>query len=1658
MARRKQQYIDDKDSSGESDSAPDLDDDPFDPDDPDQAAERELFRNPYNRGKKRTREQLQEEATYGVWAQDDGEGAGVGGSSTRRGGGTANRKPDYLKGQSFVAAGSDPKKATHSFTAQPTDNLATALAIEQAAEDEENVAMEMESSDEDDEEQEREVGGDAGERSSDDDEALDDPDAAEEDAADLPPVPGLARPKSPTPPPPPAAPSSAPSSAFPFAPRGLGAGRGRGGLGMRSGIGGAGLDAGRSGLGAGAGRGGVGAAPMFAAAGATLSTVPAGETTPSGSASGTASPMAGASTPRAGLGAARGGIGSGSGGGAGIGARPAGSLVDALRAELAGPAPARGETATEALTSADEASRSASPAPAPTQAQERRSFLPTATAAESKPSFTAPKSKLSKAESAHFASLASSGSIGMRMLEKMGWSSGTGLGKERQGIITPVGEGQKLRKKNEGIRQGERSKGALEEEARRRGPAAGTDDAGDSATRAAAADEKRAKHASAWQSAKPKKEKKKRTEYKTYDEIVAESGGEAYQPQQELLVDLTGQALPSQSLSTLPTSLHGAGSADPTRLPELRHNLTLLTTTFSSSLRALAREGAGVAQRRAYLAKEEARVRAAVEEQERKVHRLEGVMKLVERVREQERQAGEVLRAMEGGAAEGGVDPLEVLNGFEELFDALLGEYAAEYEQMRLDEVVVAALTPILRRLWTTWDPLSRPTYTVPALKRFRKHFLIDRDLTGVSGDAALLAPSADPYEEEERRARLRKVQMERSMTPYEAMLWQVWVPKIRSAINNVWSPTDPEPAVALYTAWAPLLPRFLQDNVLDQLILPKVTAAIGEWTASAQKRGGPSLHALVFPWLDLAGERMEGVMDEAKRKVRSWIKSSWKPREGVPQGLEVWKEAFSRTDWDTLLLKHVLPSLGSLLRSSFTVNPRQQDLAPLDAVLAWKGLLRGSMLSQVLEAEFFPKWGEALYLWLTAEPNLEQVAEWYSWWKSYFPEDVVALSGVARGFRKGLDLMNQAMALGEDAKYRLKKPDFSAKHAPSSSASTPLPSATPTPRRPTAPSAPAEPADFSFRTVVEEVAAASNLVFLPTGKVTAKGQQLFRVSQSIEGRGGVTVYLEDDVVWIAEKGGEYSPVSVEGMVSRALGGKATIGTLHTWQKIFAMEGTITAAFGIIFFFILPSNPETTRSLNEDERKTVLQRLQIEHLGQTREKTMTRGVFKTIFNPFTWAATLGYIFINVIVQGTSLFLPTIIAGLGKYTTTETQFRTVPPFVVALGRSNPTQEPSIVALGRSSLPLYRGPFSRTPDRSSSVKLEVESTPPTSVEPETPVIKLEEGEEKDVKPKAEEERRRSRRSKAPGAANIKPVKKEEKTAEELQELWDDAPPRPEFMQREGFNLLDPETFVDISELTPTLPTFPPSTSSRRKSDTRTFKSSRWCVRSDLQLGITEPGNPCVLLTGIDECEEFNNNYGDVSLFPRIRKPRFGGDEIWRPFGLYTMVYNGPARDGEFLTLPSDKQQVLINAVHGYLTGKSTVHTDFLFAKCDLKPSEEFGPSLPLLQYKARLSKEEQKAYIRDCLEKNKHIRIAYSLVVYKGTNMDEVNECKIYREENRLAFDRPRTLDEFKARIDAGKNVTEEMEEDAPAEPAGNKLKKRKGKGKQQNGRAKRAKQA
>jgi len=54
--------------------------------------------------------------------------------------------------------------------------------------------------------------------------------------------------------------------------------------------------------------------------------------------------------------------------------------------------------------------------------------------------------------------------------------------------------------------------------------------------------------------------------------------------------------------------------------------------------------------------------------------------------------------------------------------------------------------------------------------------------------------------------------------------------------------------------------------------------------------------------------------------------------------------------------------------------------MTPLNWVLEWftKKAIRGSIMSQLMEREFFPKWLDVLHIWLTQpRPGYEEIAQW---------------------------------------------------------------------------------------------------------------------------------------------------------------------------------------------------------------------------------------------------------------------------------------------------------------------------------------------------------------------------------------------------------------------------------------------------------------------------------------------------------------------------------------------------------------------------------------------------------------------------------------------------------------------------------------------------------
>ncbi|KAG6821212.1 hypothetical protein H0H93_004033 [Arthromyces matolae] len=723
----------------------------------------------------------------------------------------------------------------------------------------------------------------------------------------------------------------------------------------------------------------------------------------------------------------------------------------------------------------------------------KRSFVRDATPSK-------PAVPLSSAEMAHFSKI--SGSFGARMLSKMGWQAGAGLGATGEGIVTPVESKMRPQKMGIAFKGFKEKTEQSKREAKRRGEVVSDDeDTPKTKNLRKKAKEQEQKRSDVWK--RPKKVKTK-VEHKTYEQILAEAGEEAPPSGIGQIIDATG-AVPREVSSLAEVSLNSwAPSNDPTRIPEVRHNIRLIADACKNDLEGLAREARALDQRKRFSTDEDARLRKKVADEAELIDRLQKVQLVANDINAKSKELSTMYEIS--------------LEPFSALFYSLVDQFSHEFERYRLDEIVVAAIAPIVRRMVADWDPLQDPLAFVSTFRTWRRALRIntvekppDSQVEVYGSNTTHITPSP----------------IEQTMTPFESLLWNVWLPKVRTSINNDWLPEIPNPAVKLYEAWSTFLPPFIRDNLLDQLILPKVQKTVDNWNP---KKDQVSLQSIIFPWLPHIGLRMEDLLGDARRKLKSLLKT-WRVGDRMPAELPAWKEVFDVGDWDAMLLKYVVPKLGATLRDDFRINPRDQKMEPLEQVLPWADIIRPSIFSQLLETEFFPKWLDILHIWLIQpRVSFEEVAQWYSFWKGAFPESVQALSGVNRGFTRGLQLMNKAIELGPDAPTQLARPDF---RAEIQAATSPARNGTST-KGPPKSSALAH--EITFKSIVEEFAAAHNLLVIPSGRAHEISRMpLYRISPTADGKGGLLVYIQDDAVWAPSLDKDsYQAISLEDMVLRA--------------------------------------------------------------------------------------------------------------------------------------------------------------------------------------------------------------------------------------------------------------------------------------------------------------------------------------------------------------------------------------------------------------------------------------------------------------------------------------------------------------------------------------------
>ncbi|XP_028314316.1 tuftelin-interacting protein 11 [Gouania willdenowi] len=678
--------------------------------------------------------------------------------------------------------------------------------------------------------------------------------------------------------------------------------------------------------------------------------------------------------------------------------------------------------------------------------------------------------------------------IGQKLLQKMGYQPGKGLGKNAQGIINPIEAKLRKGKGAVGAYGNERTKQSLQDF-----PVVDSEEEEEKEFQ---------KELGQWRKdpTGTAGKKKPKYSYKTADELKAKgkftgrsttavSAGELAQVK---VIDMTGKEQKVYSSYSQMSSKHSVPDEGPpsmsTReqkgsgfaLPELEHNLQLLIDITEQDILQSARRLQHEKDVVVSLSHESEALQSRLKSEQEAIHRMEAVLALVERFPSGESAPGEG----------------PTLQECARIFETLQTEYYNEYKMMGLADLAAAVVHPLLNEKLCGWDPLKDNSYCLEDIGQWR----------AILESQALLTSGPDS-----------------NMDAYHRILWEVWIPAMRPCVTN-WQPRNVGPMVDCVEVWAPLLPPWILDHLLEQLILPRLQREVDSWNPLTDT---VPIHSWIHPWLPLLQARLEPLYPPIRSKLSNALQR-WHPSDTSARLiLQPWKDVFTAGAWEAFMVKNIIPKLALCLEE-LVINPHQQQMEPFHWVMDWEGMLCQSSLVSLLDKNFFPKWLQILCSWLNNSPNYEEITKWYLGWKTMFSEALLAQPLIKEKFNEALDIMNRAVSSGmggymqpgarENIAYLTqteRRKDFQyeamIERRDAESVSHRGPSAgVPT----------------NFKDLIQTKAEENNIVFMPLVAKRHEGKQLYTF-------GRIVIYIDRGVVFVqGEK--TWVPTSLQSLIDMA--------------------------------------------------------------------------------------------------------------------------------------------------------------------------------------------------------------------------------------------------------------------------------------------------------------------------------------------------------------------------------------------------------------------------------------------------------------------------------------------------------------------------------------------
>lgn len=121
------------------------------------------------------------------------------------------------------------------------------------------------------------------------------------------------------------------------------------------------------------------------------------------------------------------------------------------------------------------------------------------------------------------------------------------------------------------------------------------------------------------------------------------------------------------------------------------------------------------------------------------------------------------------------------------------------------------------------------------------------------------------------------------------------------------------------------------------------------------------------------------------------------------------------------------------------------------------------------------------------------------------------------------------------------------------------------------------------------------------------------------------------------------------------------------WAWIFILEGLLTVLIGIVSFWLVYDFPDEAKFLSDDDRARVIRRLKLDQQSSASHEEFSMKYFWQAWSDWKmWLGMAIYMGCDMPLYAFSLFLPTIVSGLGISggSVVKSQLLTVPPYAAA----------------------------------------------------------------------------------------------------------------------------------------------------------------------------------------------------------------------------------------------------------------------------------------------------------------------------------------------------------------------------------------------------------